>query len=47
MRLREALFAVFEGGRVVDPGRDDGRGNYHSDERKGNKQVVHDSLFSD
>jgi hypothetical protein len=40
-RLRAALFAFFEERGVINPGRNNGRGNYHSDERKGDKQVMH------
>jgi hypothetical protein len=35
------LFAVFQKRGVVHTGRDDGRGNYHSDKRKGDKQIMH------
>jgi hypothetical protein len=41
-----SLFAFFDKRGVIYPGRNNGRGNYHSDERKGDKQVVHFYFFS-
>jgi hypothetical protein len=35
------LLSIFDERGVVHPGRNDGRGNYHSDERKGDKQIMH------
>jgi hypothetical protein len=51
--LREAmispssLLAFFDEGGVVRPGRNNGRCNYHTDERKSDKQIMHDFFFSE